>query len=168
MLSHGARKLLFRPVLAESHTPLVAASAPIPSRLLDILWGVNFVIPLAYTGIAVLLSMPDAQAVGSLAFLPYLFGAIAAIGAVAAQLLWRRWSPADLPVHRARARAADLPILRVRLVQVWALDSLAGLFGFVLALLGFPKEIWIWFMLVPAVLLFLHHPAHLNLTQSAV
>ncbi len=99
--------------------------------------------------------------------LPFLFGAVAAIAAVSAQFMWRRWSPADLPVHRARARAADLPILRVRLVQIWALDSLAGVFGLALAFLGFPRDVWIWFMIAPATLLFLHHPEQLHLAEPA-
>jgi hypothetical protein len=144
------------------HSPV-----PTPPRLLEVLWVVNFLSPLACTGLALYLGVNEAGAVRNLSFLPYLFGAIAAIVAVAAHILWRRWSPADLPVHRARARAADIPILRVRLVQVWALDSMAGILGVVLALLGFPMDVWIWFMLAPAALLFLHHPSHLHLTQNA-
>ncbi|MBL8528095.1 MAG: hypothetical protein JNL68_10465 [Burkholderiales bacterium] len=135
--------------------------------MLDILWSANFMCPLAYAGLALLLGVVDEAAARRLWIAAYLCGAIAASGAVGAHALWCHWSPADLPVHRARARAADLPILRVRLVQVWALDSLAGMFGFALALLGFPRDIWIWFMLASAALLFLHHPAQLRLAETA-
>lgn len=145
----------------------VASPAPTSNRLLELLWAANFVCPLIYTGLALLLGASDAGRAQDLSFLSYLFGAVAAIAAVAAHVIWRRWSPADLPVHRARARAADLPILRVRLVQVWALDSLAGMFGIALAFLGFPKDLWIWFMIAPAALLFLHHPSLLRLAESA-
>ena len=86
----------------------------------------NSACPLAYAGLALVLGVPDEAAARKLWTPPFLFGAVAAITAVSAQFMWRRWSPADPPVHRARARAADLPILRVRLVQVWALDPLAG------------------------------------------
>jgi len=41
------------------------------------------------------------------------------------------------------------------------------MFGFALALLGFPRDIWIWFMLASAALLFLHHPAQLRLAETA-
>jgi hypothetical protein len=135
--------------------------------VLDLLWGANFVCPLVYAGFALFLGVADASAAHELWTLPHVFGGIAAIAAIAAHAMWRRWSPADLPVHRARARAADLPILRVRLVQVWALDSLAGVLGFVLAFLGFPRDVWIWFMIAPAALLFLHHPAQLRLVDIA-
>jgi hypothetical protein len=134
--------------------------------VLDILWGANFLCPLAYAGLAIFLGVADEAATRRLWIVPYLFGAVTAIAAVAAHAMWRRWSPADLPVHRARARAADLPILRVRLVQVWALDSVASLFGFVLAFLGFPKDVWIWFMIAPGALLFLHHPTQLQLNEN--
>jgi hypothetical protein len=127
----------------------------------------NFACPVAYAGLALFVGAADPTAAGQLWLLPYVFAAISAIVAIGGQVLWRRWSPADLPVHRARARASDLPILRVRLIQVWALDSLVGVFGFVLAFLGFPRDVWIWFVMAPAVLLFLHHPSQLRLVESA-
>lgn len=135
--------------------------------MLDMLWSANFFCPLAYAGLALLLGVADEASARTLWAAAYLCGAAAASAAVVAQALWRNWAPADLPVHRARARAADLPILRVRLVQVWALDSLAGMLGLVLALLGFPRDVWIWFMLASAALLFLHHPAQLRLAETA-
>jgi hypothetical protein len=144
----------------------VAVPAQTPNRLLDVIWGANFVSPLIYTALALLLGPTEPDSPPDLFLLPYVLGAVTAISAVTAQVLWRRWSPADLPVHRARARAADLPILRARLVQVWALDSLAGVFGIALALTGFPQDVWIWFMVAPAALLFLHHPAHLRLAET--
>jgi len=144
-----------------------ASTSPASHRVLDILWGANFACPLAYAGLALVLGVTDEAAARKLWMLPFLFGAVAAIAAVSAQFMWRRWSPADLPVHRARARAADLPILRVRLVQVWALDSLAGVLGLALAFLGFPRDVWIWFMVAPAALLFLHHPEQLQLAEPA-
>ena len=155
--------MLYDPEKAASSASTTSTS----HRVLDILWGANFACPLAYAGLALLLGVTDEATARRLWILPYLFGAVVAIAAVAAHVMWRRWSPADLPVHRARARAADLPILRVRLVQVWALDSLAGLFGFVLAFLGFPRDVWIWFMIAQATLLFLHHPAQLQLAETA-
>lgn len=148
-------------------SPSVASTPPASHRVLDLLWSANFLSPLAYAGLALLLGSTDEAAARKLWLLAYLCGAIAASAAVGAHALWRRWSPADLPVHRARARAADLPILRVRLVQVWALDALPGMFGFALALLGFPRDIWIWFMLASAALLFLHHPAQLRLADTS-
>jgi len=144
-----------------------ASAAPGSQRVLDLLWSANFVCPLAYAGLALLLGVVDETAARALWIVAYLCGALAASAAVAAQALWRNWSPADLPVHRARARAADLPILRVRLVQVWALDSLPGMLGFVMALLGFPRDVWIWFMFASAALLCLHHPAQLRLAEPA-
>jgi hypothetical protein len=143
-----------------------ASTTPASHRVLEILWCANLMCPLAYAGLALLLGVPDEAAADELWIVSYACGAIAASAAVGAHALWHCWSPADLPVHRARARAADLPILRVRLVQVWALDSVAGLFGFVLALVGFQKEVWIWFMLASAALLLLHHPAQLRLADS--
>jgi len=150
----------------EKSSPLTSPT-PTSPRLLEILWVANFVSPLAYTALGVFLGANDSGNVRNLSILPYAFGAVAATAAIAAHIFWRRWSPADLPVHRARARGADLPILRVRLIQVWALDSVAGVFGLGLALLGFPKDAWIWFMIAPAALLFLHHPSHLRLAESA-
>ncbi len=146
----------------------MTATPPTPLRLLDILWGANFIGPLVYAALAFLFGANQGQVGHVLSALPYLLGAVVMGTAVAAHILWRRWLPADLPMHRALARASDLPILRVRLVQVWALDSLAAVFGLALAFIGFPKDIWIWFMFVSAALLFLHHPSHLHLTQGAV
>jgi hypothetical protein len=137
-------------------------------RLIETLWVANFVGPLVYATLALFLGASDIAPAPHLALLPHAFGVIAAIAAIGAHFMWRRWSPADLPVHRARARAADLPILRVRLIQVWALDSVAGVFGLALACLGFPQDVWIWFMIAPAALLFLHHPSHLHLAETAV
>lgn len=147
--------------------PSAASTPPASHRVLDLLWTANFLCPLVYAGLALLLGVVDEAAAGKLWIVAYLCGAIGASAAVAAHTLWHRWSPADLPVHRARARAADLPILRVRLVQVWAFDGLPGMLGLVLALLGFPREVWIWFMLASAALLFLHHPAQLHLAERA-
>ena len=154
--------------MPDPHTAAPEASpAPTSHRVLDIIWGANLLSLLAYTGLAQFLGVSDVGQVRNLSLLPYIFGAVTACAAVGAHGMWRRWSPADLPVHRARARAADLPILRVRLVQVWALDSLAGMFGIALALFGFPRDVWIWFMIAPAALLFLHHPAQLRLAETA-
>lgn len=155
--------MLYDPEKAAS----VASNPATSHRVLDFLWGANFLCPLAYAALAFFLGVADDAAAHKLWVLPYFFGAVAAIAAVIAHTMWRRWSPSDLPVHRARARAADLPILRVRLVQVWALDSLAGLFGLAIALLGFPKDVWIWFMIASAALLFLHQPAQLRLNETA-
>jgi hypothetical protein len=148
-------------------TASAALATPVSPRVLEWLWSANLLSSLFYAGLALLLGAPDAAGAGRSWFASYLCGAIAASAAVAAHSLWRHWVPADLPVHRARARAADLPILRVRLLQVWALDSLAGVLGFVLAFLGFPRDVWLWFMLASAALLFLHHPAQLRLADAA-
>jgi len=141
----------------------VASPASTSHRLLDVLWGAHFVSPPVFALFAVWLGVSDAGRAQELFVLPYVSGALTAIAAIVAHVMWRRWSPDDLPIHRARARAADLPILRVRLVQVWALDSIGGLFGVVLAFLGFPKDLWIWVMVASEALLCLHHPAHLRL-----
>jgi hypothetical protein len=154
------------PYRREKSAPL-NSTAPSSSRLLEILWVANFLSPMAYATLALFLGSSDVAPMRMPPLLIYAFGAIVAIATMASHMLWRRWSPADLPVHRARARAADLPILRVRLMQVWALDSVAGVLGLTLAFLGFPKDVWIWFMLAPAALLFLHHPSHLHLAESA-
>jgi hypothetical protein len=165
-VGHESCFLRGMPYDPEKSAPL-NSTAPSSSRLLEILWVANFLSPLAYATLALLVGSSDAAPMRMLPLLPYAFGAIVAIATMASHMLWRRWSPADLPVHRARARAADLPILRVRLMQVWALDSVAGVLGLILAFLGFPKDVWIWFMLAPAALLFLHHPSHLHLAESA-
>lgn len=89
--------------------------------------------------------------------LPIAFGMVALGNAFAASFFWRRLRAADeerasRPEAASESHSSQLP----RWIVVWALDESVGVFGLVLALLGYPLSIWVGFPLGAAVLLTLH------------
>lgn len=130
-------------------------------HILKILWGANFAGPLVYVAVALAFGMKDQRFAQDFPFLPYAFGVVAATAGIVSHFMWLRVAGVDNQVHRSHNGLEEGRSLQARLMQVWALSSVPGLLGFVLAFLGYAGNIWSWFMIGAAMLMLLHRPQDL-------